>query len=106
MRARKTIRVRSSWRSLFKCLSFRAQQGTCFSLGVGKKPVSRRCARRNDKMEERVTHPLRVTTWHDRGWYPMRFPSVQNHEFFIYLIPRNAAILRVLSDFLATTDLN
>src|ERR1700735_1115061 len=62
MRARKTIRVRSAWRSLFKCLSFRAQQGTCFPLGVGKKPVPRRCARsrRNDKMEERVTHPLRV----------------------------------------------
>src|ERR1700733_2565208 len=60
MRARKTIRVRFFWRSLLKCLSFRAQQAPCFSLGVGKKPVPRRCTRRNDKMEERVTHPFRV----------------------------------------------
>jgi hypothetical protein len=33
-------------------------------------------------------------------------PPVQNNYFFVYLNPRNKAILKKLSDSLATTDLN
>jgi len=38
--------------------------------------------------------------------YLMRFLLVQNICFFVYLNSRNEAILKKLSDSLATTDLN
>jgi hypothetical protein len=39
-------------------------------------------------------------------YVPNPVPPVQNNYFFVYLNPRNKAILKKLSDSLATTDLN
>jgi len=38
--------------------------------------------------------------------YPIRFLVVQKNPFLVYLGTKNAAILKRLSDFLTTTDLN
>ena len=50
-----------------------------------------------------MAHPGRLAL----PWsYPTRFPAVQKIEVFVYRGPRNAAIVKWLSDSLATTDLN
>jgi hypothetical protein len=53
-------------------------------------------------LRPRLTSEAAVATWP----YTMRFLPVQKKRFFVYLNSRNEAILKKLSDSLATTDLN